>query len=466
MRFFERTGLAVAGIVSVLAVGLSMVSPAVGQVPDRGDLIVSGSASPNPGAAGGQVLYAVNVWNNSTVTATGVLVTIQIPQGAPAPEFVKCTASSGAKGQICTESGGVVTTTFPKIKAHVTAKVSLTLKMPGVSGTFIVAATAHADSAIGGEEPRDGSANIKGVALSDSVPVVFQPSQRGGTLHCGDEIKSSFFGSDDTVQLTASMGCAHSSVAVKISSSGKTFDLQGFKIVGAATDQIKGSVGILVSAANVKIVGGGTGSKSGLEYFDYCLTDEGDSDGLTVSTLRCFRARSAGIDLASDNVKLNGLLVDLVAGGTNTTTEVPGGIGMHLSGSVNVKDSTVRRAASIGILLDGAPDPDGTKHRVQIDGNYATSRVEANTGIGIQMEGAFHEVRNTFVEGDGDDGVSTTGVLINGSGMVTDGLQVVDFGGNGFLVNGAQATIKRSTVEAVGSDSFVVARGRRGDERQ
>lgn len=441
----------------MLAVGLSMVSPAAGLPPDRGNLIVSGSASPNPGAAGGQVTYAVSIKNDSTVTATGVLVTIQMPQDSPAPEFVKCSVSGGAKGQTCTESGGVVTTTYPTIKAHVTAKVSVTWKMPGVSGTFTVVATAHATSAIGGEEPRDGSGSIAGAVLSDTVPVVFQPSERTGSLSCGANITPGFFDSGEhTVQLRASMGCAHSKVAVKISSSGKTFDFQTFKIVGAATDQIKGSVGVLVAAPNVTIVGGGTASKSGIEYFDYCLMDEGDADGLTVSSLRCFRARSAGIDIASDGVKLNGLLVDLVVGGTNTTTEIPGGIGMHLSGSVNVKDSTVRRA-SIGILADGAPDPDGTKHRVQIDGNYSTSRVEQITGVGIQLEGAFHEVRNTYVEGNGDDGVSTTGVLINGSGMLTDGLQVVDFGGNGFLVNGAQATIKRSTVEAVGSDSFVVA---------
>ncbi len=329
--------------------------------------------------------------------------------------------------------------------------------MPGVSATFTVVATAHATSAIGGEEPRDGSGSIAGAVLSASAPVLFLPSQRTGSLSCGDEITPSFFGSgENTVQLRASMGCAHSKVAVKISASGKTFDLQTFKIVGAATDQIKGSVGILVAAPNVTIVGGGTNSKSGIEYFDYCLMDEGDSDGLTVSTLRCFRARSAGVDLASDNVKLNGVLVDLVVGGTNTTTEIPGGIGMHLSGGISVKDSSVRRAASIGILADGAPDPDGTKHRVQIDGNHSTSRVEQNTGVGIRLEGAFHEVRNTYVEGDGDDGVSTTGVLINGSAMLTDGLEVVDFGGNGFLVNGAQATVKRSTVEAVGGDSFVV----------
>jgi hypothetical protein len=224
--------------------------------------------------------------------------------------------------------------------------------------------------------------------LSASAPVVFQPSQRTGSLSCGDNITPGFFESGEhTVQLRASIGCAHSKVAVKISASGKTFDLQGFKIVGAATDQIKGSVGILVAATNVTIVGGGTGSKSGIEYFDYCLMDEGDSDGLSASTLRCFRARSAGIDLASDNVKLNGLLVDLVVAGTNTTTEVPGGIGMHLSGGVSVKDSTVRRAANIGILADGSPDPDGTKHRVVIDGNHSTSRVEQNTGVGIQLEG-------------------------------------------------------------------------------
>ena len=37
----------------------------------------------------------------------------------------------------------------------------------------------------------------------------------------------------------------------------------------------------------------------------------------------------------------------------------------------------------------------------------------------------------------------------------------MDFGGNGFLVSGAQATVKRSTVEAVGGDSFVVV-GARG----
>ena len=269
MTFLEQTGLAVAGMVSVLALSLSMVSPAAGQV--RGDLIVTGSASPHPGAGGSPVSLAVNIKNNSTVTATGVLVTIRIPQASPAPEFVKCSVSGGVSGQPCTHSGGVVTTMYPTIKAHVAVKVSVTVKMPGVSTTFVIVATAHADGAINGEEPRDGSGSIAAAVLSDSVPVVFQPPQRTGSLSCGDNIQPSFFQpSEHTVQLTASLGCAHSDVAVKISSSGKTFDFHGLKIVGAATNQIKGSVGIVIAAGatDVTIAGGGTGSKNGLEYFD------------------------------------------------------------------------------------------------------------------------------------------------------------------------------------------------------
>ena len=50
MRFLEQMGLGVASMVSVLAVGLWIVSPAAALLPpDRGNLIVSGSASPNPG---------------------------------------------------------------------------------------------------------------------------------------------------------------------------------------------------------------------------------------------------------------------------------------------------------------------------------------------------------------------------------------------------------------------------------
>src|SRR5207249_7898969 len=166
---------------------------------------------------------------------------------------------------------------FATIKAHATVKVSVTVKTPAkTSASYVLAAKAHADHAIGGEEPRDGNVKITGTALSDTVPATFQPGGRTGAIGCGDTISSGTFQSgEDTLQLGAALGCAHSKVALTISASGKTIDLQEFKIVGAATDQILGSVGILVKqgADNVTIIGGATGSKSGLEYFDYCLMD-------------------------------------------------------------------------------------------------------------------------------------------------------------------------------------------------
>jgi hypothetical protein len=64
------------------------------------------------------------------------------------------------------------------------------------------------------------------------------------------------------------------------------------------------------------------------------------------------------MDIVSDEVELHHVLVDLVIGGTTTTIEgAAGGVGLHLSGNVRVKDSLVRRAARIGIWADGFPGP-------------------------------------------------------------------------------------------------------------
>ena len=97
---------------------------------------------------------------------------------------MKCTPS--VKNQPCTEAGGVLTTTFSLIKAHSSVKVTIVLGLPSVisSTSYDVFATAHADGAMNGEEPRDGSATIIGKVLADSIPVVFQPSGRTGTLTC------------------------------------------------------------------------------------------------------------------------------------------------------------------------------------------------------------------------------------------------------------------------------------------
>jgi len=422
----------------------------------RGDLVVTGSTSPSIAPSGGQVTYSVNITNDSTVTALGVVVTITLPAG---PDLVRCTPSVRVP---CTLSAGVLTVTLPTFLAHTTVNVRVIAKLPGVSQTttFNLVVKAHADKAINGGEPRDGDATIVATAVSNLIGVTFLPGLRTDSVSCGATIGPDFFRpGETTVQLAASMGCVQSPVALRIAASGKTLDLNKFNIVGASTSQVKGSVGIVVAAGttSVTINGGSTRSSSGIEFFDYCLMDEGGNTGLKVSNLRCFRNRSAGIDLVSNGVELNTVLVDFVVGGTAATTnELPGGIGIHASGETHIKDTQVRRTAQIGIWLDGSVDVNGD-HRVGlIDGTTSTSRVEDSSGIGILLDGAFHVVKNTYVAGTADDGPSTTGVWVRGYGVLIDSLEVTDFGGTGFVLNGDAASVYRSSVESVGGDSFVV----------
>jgi uncharacterized repeat protein (TIGR01451 family) len=443
--------IATAGLVAALALGLA-AAPIHAQTAVRGNLVVTGSPSPNPVSAGGEVTYSVNVKNDSNVTATGVLVTIQLPAG---PSLVKCTPS--VKKQPCTLASGVLSTTFPKILAHKVVKISVILEIPdapsAASANLVV--KAHADAAIGGEEPRDGTATIAAQVAFSTIPVVFLPSQRAGTLSCGANIGSArFVGSETTIQFGASLGCARFPTALTMSASGKTLDLKALKIVGAATSQVKGSVGIAVApgATGVTILGGGTRGTSGIEHFDYCLVDGQGNNGLRVSSLRCFRARSAGVDVVSDGVTLHRVLVDRSAGGgALTTTEVPGGVGFRTSGTTLIQDSIARRTEGIGFWADGALDAGGTHHPTRVEGD---SRVEEATGIGILLQGARHELKDVYVVGDGNDGVSTIGIQVDASEVSIDGVQVSDFAGNGVEVTGPAATIKRSTVEEVGGDSF------------
>ena len=184
----------------------------------QGDLVITGAATPNPAAGGGQVTYAVNVANDSTVTTTVVLVTIQLPQRNLAPALVK--RSAGVKGQVCSQSGGTIATTYKTVKAHTTVKVSVTLALPlvPVATTFALTARAHADNAIGGMEPGDGNGTIAGVALPETIPVVLLPSLRAATLSCGDDVSATFFQpGETTVQFTASLGCARLPFAVRMS---------------------------------------------------------------------------------------------------------------------------------------------------------------------------------------------------------------------------------------------------------
>src|SRR5215468_4486280 len=162
MTLLPRAGFLLAGL-AALGFGFSDARTASAQVVDRGNLVATGSPSADPVGVGGEVIYTVNVKNDSTVTALGVLVTMDLPDGST---LIKCTPS--VRGQPCVESGGIATTTFAVIKAH-------------------------ADDAIGGQEPRDGDTTVVSTLLAPDVPVVFQPTQRTDTVSCGDTITSGMF---------------------------------------------------------------------------------------------------------------------------------------------------------------------------------------------------------------------------------------------------------------------------------
>lgn len=426
---------------------LSMSWPgadALAQVP-RTPLVVTVTDNIDPAPSRSQVGYSIVAKNDGTTKALNVVITATLP---PNVQFVKCSTSTGKP---CTLNGGDVTTTVLTLAAHKSATLTVVVTTPDVDVKSLITVAGKAN----GDEAVDDSNHQDTTVLPEQVKVVMQPSLLEASIRCGDVLTSDFFGSDQTALFTDSLGCAHDPVAVTMAASGKTLHLNRFKIVGAALGSAsKGNIGILVAAGatNVTITGGSTNGTSGIEYFDYCLADQVGNASLTVNTLRCFRSRSAGLDIVSDGVLISNSLVDLTAFVSDATTESPGGVGIHASGNVRIKDTKVRRAAVIGIWADGSSDPEGDGPVVQIDGNTETSRVESASGVGILLDGGPHLVKDTYVHGDDK---STTGVIANGAGSILDNLTVKSFL-TGIAVNGTGNQVVRTTVESIRQDAYVV----------
>jgi len=442
----KRRGLIHLGCLA-LAVVLALAAPwPAGAVPARSVLVVTIGDSPDPAPGLGQVIYSINVKNDGRFRAFNVRVTMPVPQGT---QFIKCAVTPK---RVCTLSGGVVSTTIGTMAAHLQIKVSVTLAMPAVSTTSVITVSADAN----GDSVTDGKASITTTILAAAVPVTFLPSNTAGAVSCGDTLTSSTFQTDTTVKFLGGLGCASGS-GLKITASGKTIDLNKNKITGASA---KGNVGIRIGAGTtgVSIIGGSTSGTAGIEYFDYCVKEEGNNTNTSISTLRCFRARSAGIYSVSNGVNIAGILVDKAVGTATTTEILPGGVGIWARGNAHIKDTIVRRTGGVGIWADGANDPDADGRVVLIDGNTTTSRVETSAGVGIRLDGGPHKVKDTFVQGDALTGPGKDGVIIGDTGIGSDldGVIVKDHGGNGVVVGGTGATISRSSVDAVALDGFVV----------
>src|SRR5262249_29052569 len=298
--------------------------------------------------------------------------------------------------------------------------------------------------------------------LPATAPVLYvsSTSQRSGTVSCGGTVKSSDFQSGETtIRFQSGLGCASQPVGLTMQASGKIIDLAGFKIVGAALPANLGNAGIAVAATNVTINGGSTNGTAGIEYFDFAVKDDGGNDGLTVNSLRIFRARSAAIQTVSNGITISQSEIDKTVAVTNATATLPGGVGIHATGETTISDTIVRRSGAIGIWADGSSTT-GNVTTIIGNGPPSTSSMQVtdSAGIGIQLDNGPHSVKVVLVAGDGIAGTSTDGVVIGptGNGITLDSLDVRNHGGDGVVVDGVNSLITTVSVQdTVGGDGFV-----------
>ena len=216
-----------------------------------------------------------------------------------------------------------------------------------------------------------------------------------------------------------------------------------------------------MAAKLVTILGRGTGDLNGVEMFDYCVKDEGNAAKLTIDRLRCFRARTAGIDIASKKATLTNLKIDRVEAAPLSATADPAnsGVGIRLGGDkVHINQTRIIRPRRIGIWLHGF-DINGDGSVSLIDGGDRTMRIEKSFGIGILLENGPHEVTEMYVEGDFDQEVttSTNGIVVapTAVGSLLDTVVVKKFGGNAFVIQSDGTVVDSCGTEDNGGDGFV-----------
>src|SRR5205823_13850221 len=101
------------------------------------DLSLTQNDSVDPSLAGKQLTYTIQVKNNSSAMATGVLVTDTMPAGVP---FVSASSTRGS----CARSGNTLTCRIPSLAAAASATITLNVK-PTAAGTISNTATAEAN---------------------------------------------------------------------------------------------------------------------------------------------------------------------------------------------------------------------------------------------------------------------------------------------------------------------------------
>ncbi len=129
------------------------------------DLAITKSDSPDPVLAGSNVTYTLNVVNKGQVTATGVVVTDDLPSEVA---FVSATASQGA----CTRSGATVTCTIGSLAKDASATVSIVV-------TATTAGTIRNTARVSANEADHQAANN---TTEEKTRVVTTPSEAPGKI--------------------------------------------------------------------------------------------------------------------------------------------------------------------------------------------------------------------------------------------------------------------------------------------
>src|SRR5215831_12179312 len=388
-----------------LALALVAIAPSPASAVFDTRLIVAVSGSPEPAPSGGQVAYTVTVRVDGSTKAQGVVVTVPLPPGTT---FVKCTMLKldGNPSAPCAPglAGDVVSVNLNAIPAWKQPRITLTLGMPNVTSTTQLKVSADAN----GDNVTDDRNSATTTVLPPGSFITYLPSGRIAPIACGNTLGPGDFAGDTTAQLSGPLGCTPENTVcspghsvcpwgLQITAPGTTLDLNKFKIFWDQTRLLACNVGIMVSdAIKVTIIGGSTGGTSGIEFFDWCVKDSGQAKKLSINSLRCFRARSAAINIAAKKSQVSSVKIDRAAGGKPTDTAalaVPGGIagvGIKTRGDrIHIQNSLVLRTTTYGIWVAGS-DVDGTSSGVLIDGGTRAMHIQPAAGVGLLLQSGPH----------------------------------------------------------------------------
>lgn len=148
------------------------LEPAVGELftidPQNANLALTMSSSPNPVTAGATITYSMNIENLGPLTATGLTLRLELPNGA-------VFTSANGTGWSCSQVSGVVTCTRATLAAFSTApSVTVLAQAPLQAGNAVAQAAITATTV-----DLDASNN----QASASILVVVIPETGGSTLY-------------------------------------------------------------------------------------------------------------------------------------------------------------------------------------------------------------------------------------------------------------------------------------------